>query len=125
VALNLVLDLALYQPLGVAGIPLATSVTSLMTFSVLIWLLGRELGGIRGGWVLDGFVRSLVASAIGAVLAWATWTLVSDGLGTGFPGDAVGLLLAGAAGVLAYAAAAHAFEMPELRSVGRVLRPLR
>ena len=125
VALNLVLDLALYQPLGVAGIPLATSFTSLMTFSVLIWLLGRELGGIRGGWVLDGFVRSLVASAIGAVLAWATWTLVSDGLGTGFPGDAVGLLLAGAAGVLAYAAAAHAFEMPELRSVGRVLRPLR
>ncbi len=125
VVLNVVLDALLYQPLGIAGIPLATSIVSLVTFLVLLWMLARELGGIEGEWVLDGFLRSFMASAAFALLAWSTWTVLDDALGRGLLGQVVAVGGGAAAGALAYIAAAQAFEMPELRSVARLRRPLR
>lgn len=125
VALNVVLDALLYQPLGIAGIPLATSIVSLVTFLVLLWMLGRELGGLEGEWVLDGFLRSFMASAAFALLAWGFWTVLDDALGRGFLGQVIAVGGGAAAGALAYVAAAQAFDMPELRSVARLRRPLR
>ena len=56
VIVNTILDAALYRPMGIGGIALATSITSLVTFLALAWLLAGELGGLRGRSVVGGFI---------------------------------------------------------------------
>jgi putative peptidoglycan lipid II flippase len=124
VVLNAAFDAALYGPLGVGGIPLATSLASIVTFAVMLWLLDRELGGVHGPWVADGAIRSVVASAVSALLAWCVWRVLDDALGRGELAQIVSVGSAVAAATLAYLAAALAFEMGELGALARLRRPL-
>ncbi len=125
VALNAGLNAILYQPLGTGGIPLSTSITSIVTFVVLVWLLEREIGGLHREEVIDGASRSLVASAVSVLLAWCAWTILDEWLGRGTIAQIVSVGGAMLAGALAYLAAAQAFEMPELTALSRLRRPLR
>jgi peptidoglycan biosynthesis protein MviN/MurJ (putative lipid II flippase) len=114
----------LYQPLGIGGIPLATSLSSIATFAVMLWLLDRELGGLHGAWVADGAIRSLVASGVSALLAWCVWRVLDDALGRGEIGQLISVGASVAAAAFGYLAAAQAFGMGELRALGRLRRPL-
>jgi putative peptidoglycan lipid II flippase len=124
VAVNVALNAALYQPLGVGGIPLATSITSIVTFLVLLRLLDRELGGLHGAWLLDGVLRSLAAAGVSVLLAWASWRVLDDALGRSLGAQIVSMGVAVAAATAGVLAAAQAFEMPELRALSRLRRPL-
>ncbi len=124
VVLNLVLDAILYGPMGTNGIPLSTSISSVITFGVLVWLLERELGGLHRDWVFEGIGRSVLASLVSVLLAWASWRVLSDALPGGPIGQLISVGAAIAAAALAYLAAAMAMEMPELRSLTRLRRPL-
>jgi putative peptidoglycan lipid II flippase len=125
VTLNVVLNAILYRPLGTGGIPLSTSITSVVTFLVLWVLLERQLGGLRRDWVVTGVAGSVVASAVLALLGWSTWNVVDDGLGGGAAASGVAVIVALGAGLAAHLAAARALAMPELRWLGRLARPLR
>ncbi len=124
VVLNLALDAALYRPLGTGGIPLATSIASVVTFLMLIWLLERELGGLHRAWMLDGVLRSVAASGVSVLLAWATWRTLDDALGRGTTAQIATMALTLAAAAAGHLAAAQAFEMHELRALSRLKRPL-
>ena len=125
VVLNAALDAVFYQPLGTGGIPLATSISSAVTFGVMLWLLERELGGVHLTWLVNGALRGLVASLVSVLLAWASWKVLDDALGQSLGAQLVSMAAAVTAATLAYAAAAHAFEMPELAALSRLGRPLR
>jgi putative peptidoglycan lipid II flippase len=96
----------------------------MVTFAVMAWLLNRELGGVHGAWVVDGVVRSLVASGVSALLAWCVWRVLDDALGRSLLAQIVSVGSAVAAATFAYLAAAQAFDMGELRALGRLRRPL-
>jgi putative peptidoglycan lipid II flippase len=124
VAINVVLDAALYGPLGTGGIPLATSIASIVTFLVLLRLLDRELGGLHGAWVLDGAVRSLLAAGVSVLLAWASWRVLDDALGRSLLAQIISVGTATLAAVVGHLAAAQALEMRELKALSRLRRPL-
>lgn len=123
--LNAVLDLALHGPLGTGGIPLATSIASFAGFIALAYALSREIGGLDGRWLLDGFVKTLIAAVWLGALAWATWDLLDEALGRSVPGRIVSVAGAMVAGVVAYLSGARGLELPELRMMARVVRSLR
>lgn len=125
VALNAILDAIFYVPLGIGGIPLATSLSSIVTLLVLLYLLEREMGGVHVDRVIDGASRSLVGSGVSVLLAWSTWTVLDDWLGRSTAAQIVSVGGAIAAAAAAYLAAARAFEMPELTALSRLRRPLR
>lgn len=125
VVLNAVLDAIFYTPFGTGGIPLSTSISSIVTFLLLQTLLERELGGMHRAWIVDGLGRSAVASAVSALLAWASWRVVDDALGTSLPAQMVSMAVALGAAAIAYLAAAQAFELRELGALSRLTRPLR
>ena len=125
VLLNVVLDAILYRPLGTGGIPLATSISSIVTFLVLLWFLERQLGGLHRAWVIDGFVRSALASVVSVLLGWCVWTVLDDLLGRGTAAQIVSVGGSMLAALVAYLAAAQALEMRELTTLGRLWRPLR
>ena len=123
--LNAVLDLALYRPLGTGGIPLATSISSLFTFLALAWLLGKEIGGLDVHAIVDGFVKTVVASALLAAWAWGIWHALDSALGDSLVAQILSVGLAGAGGIFAYLAACYGLRVPETRMLGQLLRPLR
>jgi putative peptidoglycan lipid II flippase len=125
VVLNAGLDAIFYKPLGTGGIPLSTSISSAVTFGVMLYLLERQLGGLHFAWLVDGVLRGLVASLVSVLLAWSSWKVLDDALGQSLPAQLVSMSAAITAATLAYAAAAHAFEMPELAQLSRLGRPLR
>jgi len=124
-ALNAILDFALYKPLGTGGIALATSIASFAGFVALGLLLSRELGGLDIAWLADGFARTIVAAAWLGALAWASWRLLDDALGRSLPGQIVSVGVALVAAVAAYLSAGRGLNLPELRAMARVVRTLR
>lgn len=122
VVLNIALDALFYRPLGVGGIPLATSISSIVTFGLLVWLLERELGGLHRAWILDGVARSAVASGVSILFAWAVWHTLDGALGRSLGAQLVSMSLALAAAGAGHLAAAQAFEMHELRALAALRR---
>jgi putative peptidoglycan lipid II flippase len=125
VFLNALLDLALIVPLGTGGIPLATSVVSLVSFLLLASMLSRRIGGLEVHSLVDGFAKSLVASAFLAVIAWGTWHALNEALGESPGAQILSIGAAGIFGTAAYLAACHGMDMREMRRLGQFARPLR
>jgi putative peptidoglycan lipid II flippase len=123
--LNVVLDAAFYAPFGIAGIPFSTSITSIVTFLILVRLLSRELGGLERAAVVSGVVQSAVGAALSALFAWTVYTALDDAVGRGTVAQLVSVGAALAAAVAGFLAAALAFRMPELRRMTALARPLR
>lgn len=119
VGLNSALDAAFYAPLGVAGIPLATSLSSAATFLVAFALLERELGGLHRARILDGLGRGLVASLASASLGWAAWRVLDEALGRGTLAQAVAVGGALVAAAAAYLGAARLLGMREVAVLTR------
>ena len=123
--LNTVLDFALYKPMGVGGIALATSVASFAGFVAMGLLLRRELGGLNVRWMADGFVRTAISSVWLGALGWGTWHALDGALGRSLPAQLVSVGAAMVAALLGYLAAARGTGMPELRLMARTLRSIR
>ena len=79
-ALNAVLDLVFYKPLGVGGITLSTSLVSAFYFFALLILLSREIGGVRAGEILRSGARALVALVPLVLVGYASWWAVQHAL---------------------------------------------
>ena len=122
---NAVLDFALYKPMGVGGIALATSIASFAGFVAMGILLRRELGGLNVRWMADGFVRTAISSVWLGALAWGTWHALDGALGRSLPAQLVSVGTAMVAALLGYLAAARGTDLPELRVMGRTLRAIR
>jgi putative peptidoglycan lipid II flippase len=61
---NIVLNLLLMGPLGAGGLALATSLASAINVSVLLHLLRKRIGRVRGAQLLAAGLRMLVASLV-------------------------------------------------------------
>ena len=121
VLLNVVLNAIFFKPFGIGGIPLATSITSFVTFALLLHFLSKRTGGMNLRHVADGFVKALIAAGLAAVLARATWYVLDSWLGTSFPAQVVSVGMAGVACIAAFLAAAQALGMPEIAAGRRLL----
>jgi len=111
--LNAALDVA-FAPLGVWGIPLATSVVNIVGTIALLMLLRRRLGRIDLGHVVDSFWRVLAAAALAGGAAFGVWYAIDEALGRGVDGQLASVGTALAAGAAAYLVACRVFRVREL-----------
>lgn len=116
VALNVLLSLALLDPLGYAGLALANTTATTVEMVLMAWLLARRLGGLAWfelGWTT---LRACLAAAVMALpLLW-----LAGRWGSG-PALIPGILGLGIGAAL-YLAAAVLLRMDEVRVVRRVFR---
>ena len=115
--------LALYEPLGVAGIVIGTVAGTLVMTVAQGWILRGQLGGIEGARTFAAVVRMLVASAALGAVSYLAWRALDDALGRDLPAQIASVGAGIAAGSAAYALAVWALRIPEARQVGRLLRP--
>jgi putative peptidoglycan lipid II flippase len=118
---NLVLNVALFAafyPLGVWGLPLATSLSNMAAAVVLLVLMQRRVrAGVAMAVTLSALARILVASVVGAGVAALVWWGLDSALGRSLGGQivSVGLGLGIATG--AYVLASRALGVRELGSL--------
>lgn len=124
VALNILLNLLLMRPLGFRGLALSTTLSAVVNFGALFYLLRRRLGGLDTRKLWDSAWRILLASAVMGYLVWSGsqgWLpRQGSGLGRGQLAYRVFSLIG--FGGFGYLAFAWFFKVPEQKRVWNLIR---
>lgn len=125
-AMNMVVDVivsvALYKPLGIAGLVIGTGVANLVMTALQLHRLRAGLNGrLEGSQTLMITVRIVVASALMAALSWGVWKGLDVLLGRSLVAQLVAVGLGTGAGVALYAKAVLFMRIPEARQIEELL----
>jgi putative peptidoglycan lipid II flippase len=118
---NAAASLALYRPLGIAGIVIGTAISSLAMTIFQAVALRRRLGGLDLRRTITAFAKIVAASALLGVVAYGVWWGLDQALGRSLPGQIVSVGVAIAAGAAVYAAAVLSAGIPEARQIADLL----
>ena len=119
---NALVSLALYKPLGIAGLVIGTAVASVGMTLTQAWYLRGQLGGSLEGRqtvIVVGAVTA--ASALLGAVAYVVWAGVDAVVGRGLVGQLLSVGLAIAAGSAAYGATVTWLQIPEAAQIRRLV----
>ncbi len=121
-ALNMIVDIivsvALYKPLGIAGLVIGTAAANaVMTFLLIRRLREGFNGRLEGTQTLMITIRILVASALVAGVSWVVWKGLDAALGRSLPAQLLSVGLSIAFGLALYAKIVLAMRIPEARQI--------
>ncbi len=123
VATNLVLNLALYAQLGYRSVALGTSLGAIVNGLVLVVAFERSVGGLGRGGLVSALIRMATAALLMAPAVYFAAGWVEAWLGVrGLVAQLAAAFLPIGVGLLAYAAAAAALGLPELRRLFAAVR---
>jgi putative peptidoglycan lipid II flippase len=125
VAINVPLMILLVGPMGVEGLALALSISSVLEVVGLLWSLRARLDSIEGGEIARAVIRAGSAASVAALVMLGGLLLLDAGFGESLDDPVARIAaLAGlvAAGMLAFVGASLALRSPELTQLRGVLR---
>jgi putative peptidoglycan lipid II flippase len=126
-ALNMVIDiivsLALYRPLGIAGLVIGTAVAN----AFMAWLQYERLrvgfnGDLEGPQTLRTTIRIVIAAVLLAAVSWVLWKGLDAAFGRSLPAQIVSVGIAISAGIAVYAWAVLALRIPEAHQIQALIR---
>jgi putative peptidoglycan lipid II flippase len=126
-AMNLVVDVivsvALYKPLGIAGLVIGTAAANAVMTALQLHRLRQGFNGrLEGGQTLMITVRILVASALMASVSWIVWNFLDSLLGRSLPAQIVSVGLGIGAGIVLYAKLVLVMRIREARQIEALIR---
>ena len=121
-AVNVVVALALYRPLGVAGIVIGTVVGTVGMTVAQGYLLRGDLGGVEAPAILAAAAKMVGASAALGLVSYLVWSGLDGALGRSFLAQVASLGVAMGAGLAVYAGAVLVMRVPEARQIVRLVR---
>lgn len=126
-AMNIVVDIivsiALYKPLGIAGLIIGTITANIVMTALQFHRLRTGLNGrLEGAQTIMITARILIASGLLAGVSWVVWRLLDDLLGVSLPAQIVSVGGAGALGLFVYVRAVLAMRIPEAHQVSTMIR---
>jgi putative peptidoglycan lipid II flippase len=122
IVVDIVVSIALYKPLGIAGLIIGTvTANALMTALLLQRLRAGFNGRLEGAQTTMITARIAVASLLLAGVSWVVWRLLDDALGTSLGAQIVSVGAAGAAGLFVYVRVVLAMRVPEAHQVRRLI----
>lgn len=107
--------------LDLLSLMVADSVKHFVHTLIMLWFLQRHLGGLAGYRLTSITIKSLLAALITGIVAYGAAGLAEPFLPTGFIARAALVLVGGTAGLLAYGAMTILLDIPEARSLPRLL----
>jgi putative peptidoglycan lipid II flippase len=123
ILVDIVVSVALYKPLGIAGLIIGTvAANAVMTGLQLHRLRIGFNGRLEGAQTTMITARIALASLLLAGVSWSVWKLLERLLGVSLAAQIVSVGAAGTAGVLVYARAVLAMKIPEAHQVSRLIR---
>jgi putative peptidoglycan lipid II flippase len=123
IVVDIVVSIALYKPLGIAGLIIGTVIANAVMTGLLLHRLRIGFNGrLEGAQTTMITSRILLASALLAGVSWGVWKILETLLGTSLPAQIVSVGAAATAGLLVYARAVLAMRVPEAHQVSRLIR---
>jgi putative peptidoglycan lipid II flippase len=123
IVVDIVVSIALYRPLGIAGLIIGTLAANIVMTALQLRRLRIGFNGrLEGAQTVMITARILVASALLGGVSWAVWYGLEALLGRSLPAQIVSVGGAGAAGVLVYMRAVLLMRIPEAHQVSRLIR---
>ncbi len=113
---NGILDIA-FSPLGIWGIPLATSIVNIAGTAALLVLLRRRVGRIDFAEIATSVVRIAVAAALAGAAAFAVWKPLDGAFGRSTLDQLASLGPALGVALLVYFGAARALRVREMQAL--------
>jgi putative peptidoglycan lipid II flippase len=125
-AMNMVVDaivsLALYKPLGIAGLVIGTAAANVVMTGLQLYRLRIGLNGrLEGAQTVMITARILVATVIMAAVARGLWYLLDSGLGRSLPAQIASVSLACAVSGVVYAWLTLKMRIPEARQIEQLV----
>jgi putative peptidoglycan lipid II flippase len=122
---NAVVSLALYGPLGIAGVVIGTAVSSLVMLLQQAYWLRKELRGFEVVRTVKGFAVMVAASVVFGLVAYGVWWVIDQVLGRALIAQVISVGAGLTAGFAVYGAIVLAARIPEARYLGRLIARLR
>jgi putative peptidoglycan lipid II flippase len=125
-AMNMVVDVvvsvALYKPLGIAGLVIGTAAANIVMTGLQLYRLRIGFNGrLEGAQTVMVTARILVATVLMAAVAWGVWTGVDRLVGRSLPGQIVSVGVAVAAAALLYGKTVLTMRIPEARQIQQLV----
>ena len=122
-AVDIIVSLALYKPLGIAGLVIGTASANAVMTALQLHRLRKGFGGqLEGTQTLMITVRILVATTMMAAIAWGLWDAIDQAVGRSFLGQLVSLGVAITVASVIYAWVVLAMKIPEARQIQAFVR---
>ncbi len=118
---NALVALALYEPLGIAGVVLGTAVATIVLAVAQALVLGRHLGGVEARQTASAVIRMVAAAAALAGVSLLAWSGLDDWLGESLLAQIVSVGAAIVAGLAVYVVAVVALRVPEAHQVRQIV----
>ena len=123
IVVDAIVSIALYQPLGVAGLVIGTAIANALMTAQLLYRLRIGLNGrLEGRQTLMITARIVIASALLAGASWATWYALDMLLGRSLVAQIVAVGAAGLVGLVVYTQAVLVMRVPEAHQVRGLIR---
>ena len=123
IVVDIIVSIALYKPLGIAGLIIGTIVANMVMTALQLQRLRAGLNGrLEGAQTLMITARITVASALLAGASWVVWKLLDHFLGTSLPAEIISVGAAAAAGLFVYIRAVLIMHIPEAHEVNQLIR---
>jgi putative peptidoglycan lipid II flippase len=117
ILVNIVASLALYEPMGIGGVVLGTTISNIVLCGLEARLLRRGLGGLELARTLKTMLLIGGAAAVLGGISYVTWSLLDDLLGRSLVAQIVSVGVALALGGAAYAALLLRSGLPEAQQI--------
>jgi putative peptidoglycan lipid II flippase len=125
IVVDIVISVALYKPLGIAGLIIGTLAANVVMTALQLRRLRIGFNGrLEGAQTTMITARILLASVLLGAVSWLVWYALDGLLGRSLPAQIVSVGVAGVAGVFVYARAVLAMRVPEAHEVSRLIREL-
>ncbi len=113
-----IVAIILLEPLGLFSLMVADAIKHMVHTVIMLLIFQRQLGGLGGFGITISLVKSLVATALTGLAAFAVASLLEPILPTqSFLGRLILVVSAGVAGLLAYLAAIFALDIKDAKSI--------
>jgi putative peptidoglycan lipid II flippase len=113
-----IVSVALYKPLGIAGLVIGTAAANAMMTVLQIYRLRIGFNGrLEGAQTVMITARILVATAIMAAAAWGVWLGIDRALGRSLAAQILSVGIALLVGCALYAKIALTMRIPEARQI--------
>jgi putative peptidoglycan lipid II flippase len=119
--LNAAFSLALYKPLGIAGLVIGTAVASIGMMLGQALYLSRELGGIEARETVIALGQMVLAATGGAGVGWLLWVGLDQALGRSLLAQIISVGLGLAGGSAVYTGMVLFLQIPEAFQIQRLV----
>ncbi|MCH1960632.1 murein biosynthesis integral membrane protein MurJ [Romboutsia hominis] len=115
--MNIVLNIALVNIIGLPGLPLATSISATVCIFLLFINLKKKIGYFGQDKIIKTTLKSIVSAVVMGVVTYFGYNLLSNTLGTGFIKEAMALFGSIGIGALVYGISVVILKVEEINII--------